>query len=195
MNKLGMNVFAWDYTGFGKNSGNPSQGTLGKDSHDFFKTSVSTLTSEEKIILWGHSLGTGAIFQLLRCLDPEQFSKIHAVILEAPFISILGVVHDNYLPKFLQGPTAKYFLSNCLKDRINSYDVVKSLKKLPFKVLILHSTRDADIPFRHGKEMQAALEEKTAVTFKEIDSHTHNLITLRDDFQETLEKFLKNAEE
>jgi len=84
---LGINVVAWDYPGFGKSTGNPTEETLHRSMQAVFQW----LEDEKKarradIILWGYSLGGPVAARAA-----NRFPGIMGLILQAPMDSVLSV--------------------------------------------------------------------------------------------------------
>jgi hypothetical protein len=131
---MGFNVFIFDYRGYGRSQGEPSEHGTFLDA----KAALAYLTQvkkipENKVILFGRSLG-GAIAVWL-----ASQSKPKALIVESSFTSIpeLGQQHYPWLPVKL----------------ISSfrYDSKQHIQKVSSPVLIIHSRSDEVIPFNHGQ--------------------------------------------
>jgi len=84
---LGLNVVAWDYPGFGKSTGTPSEDLLHKSMEAVFEWLVDEKKARrEDIALWGYSLG-GTI----AARAANRFPGIMGLILQAPIDSSLSV--------------------------------------------------------------------------------------------------------
>merc|ERR1740124_190599 len=187
LNELGLNVLAFDYTGFGLNAGTPSEENLAHDAFDMLQTALSKIKATESLIIWAHSLGSGAFFQMLRRYkEKEPISRIKSVILEAPFLSITRVVYENYFPNFLQQLLPISFLEYFLKEEIDSLEVVRSIETLNFPVFIVHENEDCVIPFHHGEELHNLLQKRTHSHLKKLVGSSHSEIALRSDFKEII---------
>jgi fermentation-respiration switch protein FrsA (DUF1100 family) len=80
-NRLGCNVFAFDYRGYGKSQGSPSEKGLYKDAQAAFTYVITRGISPSQIIGYGESLGGAVIVDLARAYP------IRALILESTFSS------------------------------------------------------------------------------------------------------------
>ena len=112
--------------------------------------------SNDKIILYGESLGTGVAVEL------GQKNTFNSVILESPFTSMehAAKIYYPYLP-----------INLLLKDR---YDSIDKIKKITKPVLIMHGMKDNIIPHEMGvKLFQKANKPKTSY-FPKNDDHMMN---------------------
>lgn len=126
----GYGFFAFDYEGYGRSSGKPSEAAAKRD----VLAAWHYLTAEKKlppsrIVIHGFSLGTGVATFLA-----SQVKEAKALILEAPFTSTYAVAHLQWVPG----------------NRFKSIDLIGRIK---FPVLIIHGDRDRIIPFSHGRKM------------------------------------------
>ena len=126
--KFNCNVFSYDYSGFGRSTGEPSEDNLYVD----IQAALEVLRSkygvpEEKVVLYGKSLGTAPTAHLA-----SKLTKLPGVILHSPLSSAIGLV----LPgTWSLGP----FLIAKLAPLIHS------------PVLVIHGTQDEVIPVSHGR--------------------------------------------
>ncbi len=145
----GYGVLLAEYRGYGGNSGKPSEAGLYADARayiDYLLTQVGH--SEADLVLYGESLGSGVATQM------ATEYQVMALILEAPFDSLLSLASRNYfyLPvRFL------------LKDR---YMSIEKISDIDAPLLILHGHKDEVIPFRAAKNLfDAAKTPKKFVDF------------------------------
>jgi len=140
-NSLGLNVFIFDYRGYGK-----SEGTAGEqNTYDDAKSAWNYLLKNkrvkaEDIIIFGRSLGGAIATNLGHTLKPK------GIILESTFTSVKDFSSDVYpfLPKFLI-----HF----------NYETTKYLKDINYPVLVIHSEDDDIIPFKHGEAVFKSTNE------------------------------------
>jgi len=144
---LGVSSFMFDYRGYGKSEGRPSEKGLYQDAEAAFKWLTETRGIKPgHIILYGHSLGSGASVDL--ALD--EGVNAGAMVLESPFTSAADVASRMYL-----GLPVGLIMSVKL-DNIGRIGEVK------MPILIIHGVRDAVIDFSMGKKLfDAAPEPKT----------------------------------
>lgn len=151
--------FAFDYRGYGRSEGSPSEEGLYQDAlaaHDHLTSRRGVEPGQ--IIGYGQSLGAAAMGELaLR-------RKLAGLILEAPFPSVAVVARRYYagLPVHL-----------LLKAR---YDLAGRLPRVHAPVLVLHGDRDSIIPFELGKAVYEAANEPKE--FYRVPGADHNDVYL-----------------
>jgi len=85
---LGFNVVAWDYPGFGKSTGKPSEDLIHLSMTAVFQWLVDEEKVQRKdIVLWGYSLGGQVTTKIA-----NRYPGVMGVILQAPIDSSLMVV-------------------------------------------------------------------------------------------------------
>ena len=143
----GFNVLAFDYRGYGKSTGHPTeQGTYEDAQKAWDWLTRSKKEQPSRIIICGRSLGA-AIAAHLAAGNPPK-----ALILEAAFTSLPEAGQDNY-PYFPVKLLSKY-----------RYNTLEALKQVRCPVLVVHSRDDKVVPFSHGKKLyEAARGPKTFV--------------------------------
>ena len=125
----GYNVLMVDYRGFGKSTGRRSQKAIKRDLQEVYNK-IKELTTEDRIILYGRSLGSGFAAKLTSMNNPRM------LILDAPYYSLTKVT-ARYAP-FMP-------LSVLLKYPLPTY---KWLKYVQCPIHIIHGTNDKLIPFK-----------------------------------------------
>ena len=154
LQQKGFSVFLFDYRGFGKSEGTPSEKGLYKDAEAAYDYLVSN-KGVKNIIFFGESLGAAVTIYLV---DKREAK---GMILEAPFLSIAEMskkVFGFKLPKFILSST---FPSN------------KRIPKTDIPLLVIHGTNDKVIPFSHGKEIYNLSPAKIKEFFP-IENAGHN---------------------
>ena len=127
--RLGYNVLMVDYRGFGKSTGKRSQKAIKRDLQQIYNK-IKTLTTEDRIVIYGRSLGSGFAAKLASINNPRL------LILDAPYYSLTKVT-SRYMP-FMP-------LSILLKYPLPTY---KWLKYVQCPIHIIHGTHDQLIPFK-----------------------------------------------
>ncbi|MFK8013218.1 MAG: alpha/beta hydrolase [Marinicellaceae bacterium] len=125
----GYNVLMVDYRGFGKSTGKRSQKAIKRDLQLVYNE-IKKLTTEDRIILYGRSLGSGFATKLASMNYPKM------LILDAPYYSLTKVT-ARYAP-FMP-------LSLLLKYPLPTY---KWLKYVQCPIHIIHGTHDKLIPYK-----------------------------------------------
>ncbi|MFK7783207.1 alpha/beta hydrolase [Psychroserpens sp.] len=125
----GYNVLMVDYRGFGKSTGRRSQKAIKRDLQLVYNK-LKEMTTEDRIILYGRSLGSGFASKLASMNHPKM------LILDAPYYSLTKVT-ARYAP-FMP-------LSLLMKYPLPTY---KWLKYVQCPIHIIHGTHDKLIPYK-----------------------------------------------
>jgi pimeloyl-ACP methyl ester carboxylesterase len=139
LSKMGLNVLAIDYRGFGKSTGTPSEQGLYTDAQSAYDYLRKTRkVSSDDIVIYGYSLGTGVASEL------ASHNHAGGLVLEAPYTSLpaIGAGQYPWLP-----------VSMLMKNR---YDTKGRISKVNYPLLILHATEDKIIPYAEGEAVLAA---------------------------------------
>ena len=134
-NQLGLNILLFDYQGFGKSSGSPSEEACYEDVEACYKWLEENGKLSKPFIIHGRSLGGG-----VASWAAINFS-CDALILESTFTSIPDM-GAHYYP----------FLPISLISSI-SFNTEERLKDFNKPLLILHGKSDEIIPFEMGLKM------------------------------------------
>ena len=134
LNKLEINILLISWRGFSGNKGSPTEKNLYKDAEAAIKWLNKKNVSNNQIIIYGESLGTGVAVEMAYKND------FNSIILESPFTSIenSAKIYYPYLP-------VKYLL----KDR---YDSISKIDMVKSPIMIMHGEIDDVVPFKMGKD-------------------------------------------
>ena len=136
---LGLNVFIFDYRGYGKSRGRPCEQGIELDALAAWNWLVREKgVDPAKLILFGRSLG-GAVAAGLACTRAAA-----GLILESSFTSYVDIGRE-YYPWLPIGLIAKY-----------RYATIEKVSRLSMPVLIVHSPDDELVAFRHGRALYSA---------------------------------------
>lgn len=169
---LGLGVLIFDYRGYGRSTGKPSEEGTYRDA----LAAWNHLTQErrippEHIVLFGESLG-GSIAAWLAERHPPR-----ALVLYAAFTSVPDMAKTLY-PFLPTGLIARY-----------RYDTRAALAKGHSPLLILHSTEDEIIPYSHALELFAiAPEPRKLVSLR--GGHNDAIFVSGGAFEQALRDFL-----
>ena len=122
-------VLMVDYRGFGKSTGKRSQKAIKRDLQEIYNK-IKEKTTEDRIIIYGRSLGSGFATKLASMNNPKM------LVLDAPYYSLTKVT-GRYMP-FMP-------LSVIMKYPLPTY---KWLKYVNCPIHIIHGTHDKLIPFK-----------------------------------------------
>jgi len=141
LSKAGYRTLVFDYAGYGKSEGKPNHKNVVTDSELFLNYLISKKsTSDEKLIVWGCSLGGNLSVNIAY----RNQDKVDALIDEAGFSSHSDIATE-FMPWILK-PIARL----TVKSPYKSKELISDLK---MPVLIIHSQEDDVVPFRMGEEV------------------------------------------
>lgn len=167
---MGFDVLIMDYRGYGKSTGSRSYASMLADADRLYEFAL-TLTSEEKIVLFGRSLGSSFASYLAGKNNPSQ------LLLETPFYS-LGDIAKRVMPIFPQ----KFLLRFNFKN-------YESLKGAKCPIYIFQGTDDNIVPFESAQKLYDSLDPKQAKLFV-IKGGDHNNLADFEDYGRALNKAL-----
>jgi len=134
--ELDMNVFIFDYRGYGKSEGSiTEQGTYLDAQAAWEYLIIEKNINPQNIIIFGRSLGAA-----IAC-DLASRKQCAALIMESAFKSIpdLGAQIYPFLPvRWLSRFT---------------YNNLEKIQKINYPVLFIHSRKDEIIPYSHGEKL------------------------------------------
>ena len=157
--KLGFDVLAIDYRGFGKSSDVIPSESLAYEDAEAAWDYLAKLSPGTPRFIVGHSLG-GAIAVELARRRPDT----SGLVLEATFTSVKDMIAN----------TAWSFLPVDLILTQN-FDTLKKIPEVKAPVLVVHGTRDAIVPFEMGEKLYAAATAKKKRFIKVEGGSHHNL--------------------
>lgn len=171
LHKLGLNVFIFDYRGYGKSQGSPCESGLYKDAIAAYNYLTKERgISENDIILYGESIG-GAV-----AIDLAHKVKVRALITEETFTSIRDMVKIAY-------PFLPYFIFS------SRFNCISKIREVECSKLVIHSIDDEIVPFYLGERLfNAAKPPKKILRIK--GSHNTAFLDSKKQFTEGIESFL-----
>lgn len=184
---LGVNILAYDYTGYGlsipgpahrSNSSNKANGSGGSSSSDGpsenmiyrnieaayrYLTRVRKIPPH-KIILYGRSIGSGPACYLAAKTSLNG-NPVGGLILHSPFLSVYKVVADlNGLDMGIVG---------------DLFHNEKRARNVRCPTLIIHGREDEVVPFWHAPRLLAAIPPEFRAAPYYVDNMGHNHIESR----------------
>lgn len=170
--EMGLSVFIFDYRGYGKSEGNPSEEGTYLDGDAAWEYLLSIGYKPKNIILYGESLGGAVAAKLV------SENKAKGLVLAGSFTDINTLAQEHY-----------FFLPIRLISRYR-YPTVEYLQKTDSPVLIVHSTEDKIVPYRYGQELfEKAKEPKTLLSLR--GGHNTAIFESEEVFREGMAAFLK----
>lgn len=168
---LNYDVLIMDYRGYGKSTGKLSEQGFYNDAeycYDYLLKSYS----EEDILVYGRSLGTGVATYIASKHKPKQ------LILETPYYSILDVAKLRF-PIFPVTALLRYeFPSNEFITTVNC------------PILMFHGTNDKVIPYSSAQKLESVAPQDQ-MSFVTIEGGGHNNLISFDMYKEGIKALLK----
>jgi uncharacterized protein len=173
---LGVNLFAYDYRGYGKSTGHPTEQGVYDDGLAAWDYLVEAKgLSPNQIVLLGQSLGSAVATYV------ATKRECAGLILEAPMASAAHMA-----AKILPFPPVAWALRVEL-------DNVGRIGKVRCPVLIVHGTDDGVIPFAQGKEVFDAANEPKRFVALEGGDHNDLWDGRTDDYMNAISDFLARS--
>ena len=139
-------VLLLEYRGYAGNPGSPSESGLYSDASAAMKFLHKQGISDQKIVVYGESLGTGVATKM------ATQQSVCAVVLQSPFTSLTRMARYHY-PWILLRPWDKF-------------DSLSRIQQINAPLLVLHGKDDSLVPFDEGLTLfNNALEPKTMIAF------------------------------
>ena len=131
--RLGYSVALFEYRGYGRSDGSPSETKILADFVAFFDAFVDHFHLDPSLVTFhGRSLGGGAMCALAQHRTPR------ALILESTFLGIRQLARGLGIPGFF------------IYDRFDNESFVRQ-SDLP--IFVIHGRQDQIVPFSHGKKL------------------------------------------
>jgi alpha-beta hydrolase superfamily lysophospholipase len=164
-------VFMLDYRGYGKSEGWITSEHQFLDDVQLAYDHIKKKYAEDKIIVLGYSIGTGAAANIAANNHP------HLLILQAPYYSLTDMMKHNYpaIPTFIP----KY-----------KFETNKYIQKCKMPVVIFHGDADEVIYYQSSQKLRALFNPTdTLIT---LHNQSHNGITDNPDYRNTIQKILNS---
>lgn len=145
--QLGVSVFMYDYRGYGRSAGAPSEAGLVSDAVAARAAALRDGVRPEHLVYFGRSLGSAVTVDLALAHPPR------GVVLESPFTSVRAMGNAVL-------PGAGYLFRT-------RWDSLAKIGGLRAPLLVIHGESDEVVPFAQGRALfEAAPEPKTFVTLR-----------------------------
>jgi fermentation-respiration switch protein FrsA (DUF1100 family) len=170
----GVSVFAFDYRGYGRSHGRPSEEGTYLDAQAANQWLQHKGFAPTNIIAYGESLGGGVAGEL------AMRETLGGLILQSTFCSVPDIGAELF-------PWLPVRLMSTIK-----YETCKKLPRLRIPVLIMHSRVDGLIGFHHAQKNFALANEPKL--FWEINGDHNDPVSEPNHFTDGINKFLQMVE-
>ncbi len=134
--RLPLNVFAFDYRGYGRSDGAPSEQGLFRDVRAAYDHLTSCLGEvAERIVLFGQSLG-GAV-----AIDGALHRQVAGLVVQSSFVDLRALARSS---------SSRLPLHWIASNHFRNLDKVRRLR---VPKLFIHGTVDSTIPYAHGETL------------------------------------------
>jgi hypothetical protein len=176
---LGYNLFIWDYRGFGKSTGTPSERGIQDDEETLWNTfHDDDQVKGKKLVYYGRSFGGAP------CIDLATRHPPSALIEESTFTSVDALVADG-----AYADLPRSFVSD---DSWNSLSKMPLLGAVPF--LALHGAADDYVQPKYSLELTAAHPGTTQLVLVPGADHSNVPDKMGlDQYRATIDAFVRAA--
>ncbi|KAL5219851.1 hypothetical protein ABZP36_024564 [Zizania latifolia] len=167
--RLRVNLFGYDYSGYGRSTGKPTECNTYADieaAYNCLKEKYGV--ADEDIILYGQSVGSGPTIDL-----SSRLPNLRGVVLHSPILSGLRVLY----------PVKKTYW----------FDIYKNIDKIGLvncPVLVIHGTSDDVVDCSHGKQLWELCKVKYSPLWLTGGGHCN--LELYPDYIRHLKKFVSS---
>ncbi|XP_073002986.1 uncharacterized protein [Typha latifolia] len=168
--RLRVNIMGYDYAGYGRSTGKPSEYNTYTDieaAYNCLKEHYGA--ADEEIILYGQSVGSGPTIDLA-----SRLPNLRAVVLHSPILSGLRVLY----------PVKHTYW----------FDIYKNVDKIGLvncPVLVIHGTSDDVVDCSHGKQLWELSKVKYVPLW--LNGGGHCNLELYPDYIRHLKKFVSTV--
>jgi pimeloyl-ACP methyl ester carboxylesterase len=174
---LGYTLLIWDYRGFGRSTGTPSERGIHDDEETLWTTFSSQLGGN-RLVYYGRSFGGGP------CIDLATRHPPAALVDESNFTSVDALVQDG---AYVDLPRS--FVAD---DSWNNLAKIATLGAVPF--LVLHGTADDYVQPKYGQQLAAAHPGTTQLVL--VPGADHDNVPDKmgfDQYRATVDAFVRAA--
>lgn len=161
----GYGLFMLSYRGHYKSGGFPTEKGLYNDAQAAIIQLKKLGVDEDKIILWGHSLGTAVAIEAVLKND------VLGLVLQSPIKEIKSAaidVYNFYLDKFNLKILTPVALKHVQKiNFVQKFDNINKIKNVKCPILILHSKLDRVAPYENSIELANQTDNATVFLCEE----------------------------
>ncbi|CAN1839182.1 Alpha/beta hydrolase domain-containing protein 17C [Linum perenne] len=168
---LRVNLMGYDYSGYGKSTGKPSEQNTYADVEAVYRCLEEKYgAKQEDVILYGQSVGSGPTLDLA-----VQLPRLRAVVLHSPIASGLRVMY----------PVKRTYW-------FDIYKVIHSVCFSYFHDKLLQGTSDDVVDWSHGKQLWELCQEKYEPLWVKEGNHCD--LEMHPQYIKHLKKFISAIE-
>ncbi|CAD7933841.1 unnamed protein product [Amoebophrya sp. A25] len=173
--KCDVSVLAYDYSGYGLSTGEPSERALYSDIQAvYYHLAEERRISPRDIVLYGQSVGSAPTIDLASQLS----HAVGGVILHSAIKSGLSVI-------YAQAQSSPWY---------DVFQNVNKIKDVECPVFCIHGTDDQEVPIDHGKALFEACRRPATPWWVYHGGHNDIEVVWRASFFTKVRQFLENLE-
>ena len=151
--KYGYGILLFDYRGYGKTPGSPSEAKMYEDGESALRyLLINKDVSAREIILWGYSLGCAVALQVA---DNHPDMNFRAIVLQSPFTNTpemaYYILSRNYRPELFMLKFTSAVLSPALINK--RFDNTRKIGQIRPPMLIGFNLEDRTVPWRMSQRL------------------------------------------
>jgi len=154
LRNMNYHVVTIDYRGFADSSKvNPTATGVTADARAAYDWIVNNIDQATKLIVWGHSLGSGVATHLLAELTDNP-NRPNLLVLESPFNNIMDEVRCHHMSRpWRMIPWFDWFFVKPLVENDLVFRNDDNLPSINVPILILHAEDDMVIPIQLSRRL------------------------------------------
>ncbi|KAG5676889.1 hypothetical protein PVAND_006693 [Polypedilum vanderplanki] len=166
VNQLNINLFSYDYSGYGRSTGSASEKNLYSDIESAYNILLKRYNlKKENVILYGQSIGTASTVDLATKTDTG------GIVLHSPLMSGIRLLF----------PVRRTFC-------FDAFPIIDKVSKISSPTLVIHGTHDEIINFSHGLQIYDTLKNPVEPLW--VKGGHHNDIEQYKQYFERLQNFM-----
>jgi len=176
--QLKVDIYAYDYSGYGESEGRPSESEIYDDIETVIEFMLSKCNlKKENIILFGISLGSAPTIKIASNI---KYKDIRAVMLLSPIASGMQTAHHQLKAS-----------KEDLKE-IDFFSNISLISEVSCPIFIVHGVKDKIIPVSQVEKMAKSIK-KLFSWFPSQGDHNNILFTYRRKFYNKCKLFFDNV--
>lgn len=165
---IGFNIFSYDYQGYGTSQGRPSVVGTYQDVNAAYEYLTQKLgIPANKIIVYGYSVGGGP------SVDLASRQPVAGLVIESSFTTAFRVVTGIPVYPFDKFPN------------------IDNIKNVNCPVLVIHGNADRVIPFYHGQQLFAMVDQPKLSFWVNGAGHLNLLEVAGEEYVKVMTEFIR----
>jgi fermentation-respiration switch protein FrsA (DUF1100 family) len=153
----GYDFFTFDYRGYGKSEGTPSQEGLNQDALTAIRYVMGRNSNEQHdLILYGQSLGGAVLLRAQADLTEAERKRVRGVVSESAFYDYHEIAKD-VLGRHWFTIWIDPLVYVLVSDKYSAEDSISKVSPIP--LIVIHGDRDPVVPYHIGEEIFALAHE------------------------------------